>query len=312
MNNSKVTSEIIKGTDEWLFLREGTNNSYSYLTGSNKVDPAVQRQWLRTINSRASLGVPSAHLICPEKLAVFPEFLPDCMLDDRRFARILAERPDVVYPVEALRERINGTSCYPKSDTHFNEAGAINCVRIALEKFGISWEFEPNWMIARFAGDLGAKLTPQQESESLRLANPWSIRSFDNDIVNRGRVMLIQNTAVENRRLLLFGDSFSGLNLARIFSGAFSEVLFVHSLSIDYAVMQRFRPDFVIYELAERFLRLAPNDGLSLVAILWDKICAGEREKIVAWKNDTTNPTGHYIDWDTVDYLLENAGQRRL
>jgi len=42
------------------------------------------------------------------------------------------------------------------------------------------------------------------------------------------------------------------------------EVEFIWSSNLDWAYIKRARPDVVIYELAERFMTIVPNDRLSL------------------------------------------------
>jgi hypothetical protein len=42
------------------------------------------------------------------------------------------------------------------------------------------------------------------------------------------------------------------------------DVEFVWSSNLDWAYIKRARPDVVVYELAERFMTIVPNDQLSL------------------------------------------------
>jgi hypothetical protein len=77
------------------------------------------------------------------------------------------------------------------------------------------------------------------------------------------------STDADPRRVLIFGDSYSHFDpvqLTSMFAETFREVYFVWSTSIDWRFVEEVRPDILICELAERYLRVVPNDRFDLRA----------------------------------------------
>lgn len=294
---------VLKGINNWLFLREGTNRSLSYLTGTDPISDRMAAKWRRTIFQRQRLFPKCLHVICPEKLAVFPSQCEGITLDQKRLANQLASQNNVIYPLKELKEIESGFCSYSKTDTHFNDLGAIIVARNALSHFGIEEvDFSPEWTTIKIAGDLGVKQNPVVRSDKVILSNPLPVEQSSNGLNNRGRILYFSNAAALKKRILIFGDSFSGINLARMFANFLSEVLFVHSLSADFRVIKQFNPDFLLFELAERFLRDAPCDGTIYEKLLIDKALQGEGEKIFEWRAQTSNPTSQFVDWEIFDF----------
>ena len=298
--------QVIEGNDGWLYLKEGTNQSWSYLTGQLPVDPRVELQWRRTIHRRAAMFPGCLHLICPEKLAVFPEHVACFQLDAKRLGRRLANVDGVLYPVQALHaKQVKGAYSYSKTDTHFSDLGALIAAKAVARHFAVNPQIEAAWSLQRIAGDLGSKLTPVVQSDKLVLTTPLPITVQDNGLTNRGRMITFSNPQAAGGRLLVFGDSFSGINLGRMLSAFFKEVLFVHSLAADYRVIAQFAPDHILFEFAERFLRDVPADGLSVESLIIQKLIEGSGAAVQAWQNDRSNSTHRFVDWDVVKYYAQ-------
>jgi hypothetical protein len=295
--------QVIVGDDGWLFLKEGANQSYSYLTGKSPVDMRVELHWRQTIRRRQTLFPGCLHLICPEKLAVFPEKLPGFHLDETRLGRRLANIDDVLYPIETLRhDNIDGVHSYSKTDTHFSDLGALIVARDVAQRFGVVEDISVNWSTRQIIGDLGIKLNPTQPSVSLSLTSDREIAVQDNGLNNRGRMTYFENKRASGGRLLVFGDSFTGINLGRTLALFFREVLFIHSLAADYRVVASFTPDHILFEFSERFLRDTTADGLSIESLIVQKFLDGQRDAVLRWQEDTNNITQHLLDWTLVDF----------
>ncbi|MDB5448376.1 MAG: hypothetical protein JWQ97_3693, partial [Phenylobacterium sp.] len=70
-------------------------------------------------------------------------------------------------------------------------------------------------------------------------------------------------------RLMLFGDSFSEYRthlLTGLLAETFAETAFIWSSAIDWGLVQKFKPNVLLTELAERFMEQVPNDDLDLNA----------------------------------------------
>lgn len=301
---NKIHDDVISGESDWLFLHEGTNNSYSYLSGYEPIKKNTLRLWHQLIDNREH-NIPSViNLICPEKLVVYEEKLDNFELDCNRAALKLTDKASVIYPVVTLKGGKSDQDTYPKTDTHFNDFGAYLVIKRVLEHWGIQWPFQPVWKSQMVRGDLGIKLNPVAESDKLTLINWWPVGTVSNGLSNRGRIIYYKNDHGNDRRLLIFGDSFSAVNLAKMFTGVFSEVLFVNSLSLDQFVVDAFKPNYVLFEWAERFLREVPNDEMGVDAHICDKIYTGQKEAVITWRDDLQNQTRRFVNWRPIEAAL--------
>ena len=100
----------IVGHDGWLFLCGGTNANLGQYVGAVEMEPTWLDEWQEVVRRRAGesseLGVASALLVVPDKLAVYEEHYPEDLTRSgpRPIERLLAA-PDlpVVYPLAELR-----------------------------------------------------------------------------------------------------------------------------------------------------------------------------------------------------------------
>lgn len=289
-------ADAVEGDDGWLFLNQSSNDAMAHVTGRRPVDASVADEWEAFFASRAAGFANSATLISPEKICVFPDKLGDVRLDPGRLAIRLARQPGVFYPVEQLSAGIDGFDTYPATDTHFNDAGSLVCVRLLLGHFGLDWSFEPRWRNEPFTGDLGAKITPPRPDSFVRLANAGNIACWDNGIRNKGRILLYRNGDAPFGRAVIFGDSFSGQSMARVLAVACREVIFFHSVWPDAKKIAGIAPDYLIFEMAERFLRFAPRGEVAFETFVAEKYASGQRPRVARWFADASNPTLSFID----------------
>ena len=65
--------------------------------------------------------------------------------------------------------------------------------------------------------------------------------------------------APDGRRIMIFGDSFSyGAGLGAFLSAVFRETAFFWSKDVLWDEVDRYRPDIVVWQTAERFLATVP------------------------------------------------------
>ncbi len=272
-------AHVLFGHDGWLFLAEGTNFSISQMTGAREVDQRVRAKWLRTAALRdAALGPKHLMLICPEKSCIYEEYLPESYrISPRRFAlQLQASNSRVIYGSSRSAELKAEANLYPKTDTHFTEYGAYHVVNECLDAFGIEHTpLKPTWTRRAVTGDLGGALDPPVTSDGWFMGRLWNVEVLENGLQNRGRAAIYRNASAPSRRLLIFGDSFSGGNLARQFSRHFRDVIFVHTSAVDYEMIERLCPDYVLSEHAERFLFDPPDDGRLFCSLVAEKRLQG-------------------------------------
>jgi hypothetical protein len=276
------------------------------LTGVEPINATATDKWKQTLAQRKQLFPDCVHLICPEKLAVLSDFAPKVTLDPDRLACVLGHQAKVIYPVAelAVQDDTLGAS-YSKTDTHFNDLGALRCVQLVLSEMSVSHDYDPQWRSISILGDLGMKMEPQIRSKKTVMQNHQVVEMSENGLQNRGRMMSFHNPQALEGRLLIFGDSFSGITLARMFANFVSDVLFVHSLSADYRIIQRYKPDFMLFEMAERFLRDLPYDGIMIEKLVLEKMLLNEDNKarVNKWRSDSDTSTSAFVDWDLIDFI---------
>lgn len=273
------SSHVLFGQNNWLFLGEGTNFSISQMIGRRSIDDRVRARWRKaTCLREAIFGSCCLTLICPEKSCIYEEFLPDgYKISPSRFSFQLSNEYDnVLYGLLNSQADKSEADLYPKTDTHFTEYGAFHVVLQCLKAMKVEYKpLHPEWIIRAVAGDLGAVLEPKISSAGWFLKNRPKMGVVENGLRNRGRAAIYDNAHGNSRRLLLYGDSFSGGHLARIFAYFFSQVIFVHTGSMDYELLERVEPDYIVMEYAERFMIEPPEDGRSFVSVIAEKYHGG-------------------------------------
>ena len=79
--------------------------------------------------------------------------------------------------------------------------------------------------------------------------------------------MYRNENAPNSQKVALFGDSYCGVDqslLTGLVAQTFREVHFFWSNSIDYGYITETKPDIVLSELAERFVKRVPDDKRDL------------------------------------------------
>lgn len=268
---------VIQGKDGWLFLDEGSNFSISQVTGKLHILPTELNRWARVLKFRNDqLGDRYRTVVCPEKACVYPSFLPEQhkVQANRTVAKIRNSSTGLIYLCDELKESAEHLKLYPKTDTHFSEIGSAIAAQIIIRGFGMT----PNPIFDQLefserevTGDLGLKFDEPIKNTNYFCSNFPDVSIVDNGLRNRGRISRYNNPDVTGPSLLLYGDSFSGINLAKMLSLQFQTVYFVHSGSIDYGLVNRLNPDYVICEYAERFMSTAPIEATPISSVIIEK-----------------------------------------
>ena len=140
--------------------------------------------------------------------------------------------------------------------------------------------------------DLGSKVTPQvqekwggaQVLKDSRITAKNELTQFL-ELLNpslatpmfRGVAVQFENSRADcdKRRVLIFGDSFSEYRphlLTGLIAETFQSTMFVWSAAIDFKLVEQFRPDIVVTEMAERFMSTLPDDDFDSRAFVLDRI----------------------------------------
>ena len=279
------------GRDGWLFWL-GDHGQLADLYADDALARWRLLRWRALIAQRraraARMGARFVQVIAPDKLTIRADKLARPLIDPAlAFARRLASAPGVLDLTSAL----DVEGAYLKTDTHWSHAGylaAYGAICAELSAAPAPQVVEaPCLQTAPHSFDLGSKLSPP-------VTEPYAFHDFLRTAVRReanalvayrdreaaqglmpgmltGSRLVLEHTApgVDPRRIVLFGDSyaFHATGLAAMLGETFAEVHAVWSASMDWAYVERVRPDVVVCQLAERFLRRVPLDRFGADAL---------------------------------------------
>nr|WP_244535425.1 hypothetical protein [Methylorubrum salsuginis] len=290
-----------EGRDGWLFLTWGTNSVLAQY-GRPGLPRRLFWRWRRIIADRvracARLGATYVHVVAPEKLTVYGDRAPDLSVERarapvRRLARWLTASRGARAFVDldaAFRAVRDGPPLYLRTDSHWTLLGSEVAYRAILSRMGVAprddVEARRTGGAVPFSGDLGRKFEPNRfELAPVTTFATGARRVFANDLLTeleaQGRgieahlgahaVFRNDDPKADPRRLVIFGDSFCQhtsyspvATLTALMADTFAEVHFLWSTSIDWPYLERVRPDFVLGEIAERFMIDPPPRGFRI------------------------------------------------
>lgn len=299
-------SLVYRTENDWLFLIGGSNNVLDIFKGKYRSASWIEG-WAGLIEERAKIaiesGVEYCHLAAPEKMSVYSRYLGSAIRSSIDFEnapsscieRNLSEgfRKFYVNPTAFLRQQSEEYKVYHATDTHWSFLGAYSAYQLLMNRLGysvdnsISLDVTPK---GECVMDLGGKLTPAV-AEKVFFYEPRDCvrRIYANDLVqykeqagkqnepglHTGSVVQFNNDeALYKKRVLLFGDSFSEYRpqlLTGLLAETFQEVMFVWGLNVDYKLVERFTPDILVTETAERFMPFTvPRDNVDYEELVED------------------------------------------
>lgn len=277
--------KVLRGTDNWLFLQNDANDSVGQYTGKVTLSPSAAEDWLeffRTIlAARAEFGFSFVQLFAPAKESVYEEFYP--LRGNRAAIRpidsVLALVPPEIpfcYPVQELRPRPGRPHAYDKGDHHWNGVGGAIGAITALRMVGCELP-DPATLgyreVATF-GDLDSKISATPLGTRLYAPRNKDVTlAFDSMIENHGRVVVYINPKAPKRSLMILGDSFSNY-IQPMLATCFQRIVRVHGHGLDRQIIGIERPDYLIFQMAERFVVRAPPTitTVSLIQIMRRKL----------------------------------------
>jgi alginate O-acetyltransferase complex protein AlgJ len=283
---------IQEGRDGWLFLRLGTNQVIRFFTEASYFTDYDAERWCSVLAARAKrideLGARYFHLIVPDKLTVYRDnYIGSTNHYDNRPSRIIplalarhGMSELYVDIASAMIAQRDVRLMFYRTDTHWTPFGALIACERLCQACGVG-EFDSSDLVcteyvATF--DLGAKLDPPAQETGFYFDTPNSgTMVFANELGaycdnhrmdhnHRGRQVIYRNDKLAGgKRLVIFGDSFCTTgSFLPLLSSAFYEVHFFWSTSVDFRYVEEVRPDVVVSEIAERFVKVLPDDGLDL------------------------------------------------
>lgn len=273
----------IVGHEGWLFLCGGTNANLGQYVGAVEMEPTWLEEWRAVFERRAEeldrLGVATATLVVPDKLAVYEERYPEPLekVGPRPVERLLAAGLPVVYPLPELRAAVaRGEDAYMRTDTHLTYGGNRMLFESVAAALGVESPPELETIPLNtypVAGDLGSKFLPQLVG---MVSEPGSLHQTEIVADNRAEIEAVgghigtrrvfrNEQAADDRVAVLFGDSFGFSapyyqGLSWFMAQVFREVHFVWvPFGWDAAYVREVGAEAVLIQGAERFASRVPH-----------------------------------------------------
>ena len=259
----------LKGRDGFLFHRD--HDALDQLTANLVLRRRQIGVWVAALEARwawcTEHGSVMRFLIIPEKHVVYDDKLPRHVRVSPQRAALqllaaldggLSERTS--YPIEALRAARRVRPTFFKTDTHWNAYGAFVAYQALMASLQSEialhtvQEGELVWKERPYVGDLGVRFSPER-GETMTTAEPTANYSlvFQNHKYARGAVHVYENERRDLPTCVLFRDSFSNFLIPYLMRG-FSRLVAVSSLSCHYDLLDKEKPDVVLFVVIERFL----------------------------------------------------------
>lgn len=266
-----LNEHVSAGESGWLFLKKGTNDVGSQLKGEYPLPENFKSQWRTLFEYRKQrfehYGAKYAYLVVPNKECVYADLLPSDMsfTDQRPVFSVLEQAEGLVstiYPLEELLEQRRSVDVFPQYDSHWNHYGFIVAYRRLMDLWGLQGLSDSDLIVSNGQmNDLGSKLGIEAPDVPY-FGKPRAPRHrvvVDNKIKPLGNLVITEIDDPTLPTCVVFRDSFFTIGIS-ILAQSFRRLVVVWQPNIDYGIIDREKPDFVLSQQAERFLVACPDD----------------------------------------------------
>lgn len=267
----------ITGKSGHLFLHGGSNH-VDDLFRDTDIHCEKAEGWCSLIQERqrvASLsGYRYLQIIIPEKQTFLPDRYYRSIQSPSRLLQIVesAKVGSYVSIYDTFSSHMNGDIFY-KTDSHFNAIGNFLLFDSLMKHLNVEHDFSPNFdLLSKYAGDLGSKFYPLKILERTKTSSnlPEHKRAVEyqympNNKAHVGqKIHWVNSEAPIKQKVLIFGNSFADIgeeqhHLTFWLSYCFEECYFVWAAEFDFAIIENYKPDLVIGQSVERFMRIVPR-----------------------------------------------------
>ncbi len=285
----KITPKVLFGKDGWLYLAKN-NNLIEQFRGIDLFSRDELSSWVQTMISRRDWlrerGIPFILVVAPNKHTIYPEYLPKCVGDvqgktplDQLMEYVAYTNLDVVDLRQAVTEAKAEYQVFFKTDTHWNDMGGFTGYRKVMQHVEDYFPHVKTLGINNFSvqevrtsvGDLTQMINLKGEiPESwLFLKRKFDSHILPNKTAGQKKVSggVVVDTDLHNMpKAVLFSDSFM-MAMKKYFSETFHRLVIVphKGLTFDSDLIEKEKPDIVIYELVERSVRKKIPDDRRLL-----------------------------------------------
>lgn len=289
---TSADGSALLGQDGYLFLITESNDLISQYQPTQHAPAAAQleattSQWIGLLRSRhayfAERRIPFIQVLSPEKLTALSALAGLGTSGPTKLYRgilgEIGEEPWVLDGLQSLHRLPKHHLAWHRTDSHHSPRGALNLLQDIFRRLDLpSGHLEDVSFdhALRVSGDLGSRFFGIPLLEDIAAPDPdlWlerddqvrmNINLGPNGNTQTGSVRhWVNDRPLVKSKILCFGSSSfgAGANPSRMswwMSRIVSEFMFVWSNTFDTSLVERFAPDAVICQQAERFLPRAPE-----------------------------------------------------
>jgi alginate O-acetyltransferase complex protein AlgJ len=280
------SNSVLAGRDGWLFLKQSFG--WQSFRAEKPLSVAERQGWEAPLRAArrelARRQIPFLYVIAPSKETVHPEHLPASATRARSVTRLDEMLPllselgiDHLDLRSPLRDAAPAGALYDKLDSHWNGRGGEIATRLILERtaalLGLPPGYAaPSWHVAqrRSPNDLGALLALDEylvedsnevlpnERRAVRLEPP---EAKTLSISDRPKRLVFQVADPSLPKALIVRDSF-GTMLVPPLAEKFRRSVWLWTRDLDFRLLDKEKPDIVIYEITERLFHDDPPKAL--------------------------------------------------
>jgi alginate O-acetyltransferase complex protein AlgJ len=262
-----TTPDVVVGKKGWLYFSK--DRYMDSFRGQESFVPGELDQWVTALRRMrdwlASRGIPFYVIIPPDKHTIYPEYLPSSVTLnagatrlDTLTAALREANIDVIDVRDALRRAKSTGPLYHRTDTHWNGDGGYVAYRAMLLEIGRRFpQVRPyprsyfRYWPRRYTGDLNYMLgLTEGYEENLLFLLPKVETAVSHQ---EGRTVISERNDPQLPRMVMMRDSFGNF-LTTLLTQNFSRATFLWDNNFNPELMEREKPDLVLFEIVERRL----------------------------------------------------------
>jgi alginate O-acetyltransferase complex protein AlgJ len=266
--------KALVGQDGYLFY--AAEQSVDYFRAVKPFTAPELARWREDLEEReawlAERGIRYLVVVAPNKETIYPEFMPPELRPVRNYTRLdqlLADlRQHSNVPIIDLRPALwrakSEARVYHKTDTHWNDAGALVASREILTRVrdwfpAVSIDPPPGSFKVELTagGDLARILALEDRFREQRIewvpSAPERAHKIGGDPTGSPDVTVMECNGCGELRVVMNQDSFN-TNLAPFLADHFSRIVLVDGTKLNQTLIEREKPRLVIQEFVERIL----------------------------------------------------------
>ena len=265
MVRNPVPLNVREGKDNCFFLGDEFVNIYSKSMNFIQSDEDCIKKVAFQIDSikrySENLGYSFYTTIAPSKHTVYPDYLPRKPLPpvSKDIDMLKKQGINLIDMKEYMIPLKDSLFLYYKTDSHWNDYGAFlgakKLLDVIRQDYPLISELNINdYDIEEFifeGGDLLKMLKKNVPETQIRLIPKVSIPIQEESQRLKSDMWFRYYNPTKKMKVLVIGDSFFH-NIANFISSQFGEVYKIHIIDFDFEILDKEKPDIVIFECAER------------------------------------------------------------